>query len=331
MDAHPAPTAARLARAEALVTAAVADGAQLVVLPELFNLGYAYSDDNFRRAEPLDGPTASWLQTTAGRLKVHLAGSLLLLDGGEIYNTLLLCAPDGRRWRYDKRYPWGWERAYFRPGEGITVAQTDLGAIGMLICWDLAHPELWQRYAGQVDLMLVSSCPPDAGRPVYHFPSGDRITAVQRGPLLRRLADAGSLTFETMLRQQAAWLGIPAVNAAGCGQVTTAVPSSLASFLLFLPLAPRMIRYLSQARRLQATYDFVPCCQIVAPNGQVLAALTQDQGESWTSAAVTLPAARPRPQGPQPPSPVPRPAYWISDRLLPALVTSTYRRGARRA
>ena len=206
MDAAPAPTPARLARAEVLITAAAAAGAQLVVLPELFNLGYAYHDDNFRRAEPPNGPTATWLQATAGRQ-----------------------------------------------------------------------------------------------------------------------------TFGTMVRQQAAWLGVPVVSSTGCGQVSTAIPNGVATLLAMLPLAPRLLRYLPQARHLHVTYDFVPCGQVVGADGAVLAALTPAQGETFTVAEVTLPATRPQPRGPQPPSPVPRPAYWISDGLLPALVSPVYRRGARRA
>ena len=65
MDANPAPTTGRLARAERLVTSTAASGAQLTVLPELFNTGYAYSDANHSRVEPLDGPTANWMRDTA--------------------------------------------------------------------------------------------------------------------------------------------------------------------------------------------------------------------------------------------------------------------------
>jgi len=47
---------------------------KLVVLPELFNTGYEYCDENYRRAEALDGPTSTWMKQTANRYSVHIAG-----------------------------------------------------------------------------------------------------------------------------------------------------------------------------------------------------------------------------------------------------------------
>ena len=54
MDAAPAPVDTRLNRAADLVSKAAAFGAQLVVLPELFNTGYEYDDRNYGLAEVLD-------------------------------------------------------------------------------------------------------------------------------------------------------------------------------------------------------------------------------------------------------------------------------------
>ena len=48
MDATPAPLSERLERAEKIVTQATQSGAQLIVLPELFNSRYAYTDDNYK-------------------------------------------------------------------------------------------------------------------------------------------------------------------------------------------------------------------------------------------------------------------------------------------
>ncbi len=102
LDVAPAPLAERLARAEDLVMRAAQAGAQLIALPELFNTGYCHRNENFALAETADGMTAQWMKKISARLGIHLAGSLLLRDGQDIYNTLLLYAPDGRVWRYDK-------------------------------------------------------------------------------------------------------------------------------------------------------------------------------------------------------------------------------------
>jgi predicted amidohydrolase len=143
IDAAPASNADRLLRIEALLAQAAAQGAQLAVLPELFNTGYSYTAENYNLSEPLEGPTHRWMRAQAERHRMYLAGALLLRDAVDFYDSMLLIAPKGQTWRYDKSYPWGWERAYFRPGRGPFVAETPLGRIGMLICWDIAHRDQW--------------------------------------------------------------------------------------------------------------------------------------------------------------------------------------------
>ncbi len=331
MDANPAPTGERLTRADRLVSTAAATGAQLIVLPELFNTGYGYSDENYRLAEPPQGPTATWMKETAARLNVHLAGSLMLREGGEIYNALLLLAPDGRVWRYDKNYPWGWERGYFRGRRGTTVAKTDLGDIGMMICWDTAHRKLWRQYAGRVDLMLIASCPPDVSNPTFHFPDGTALTFDDMGPVIASMKGSAHLVFGDMLNQQTGWLGVPAVNTVGCGRIRTAIPNGRASFLTFLSLAPWLVRYLPQASQMEMACAMTPGCKVVDSNGRTLAELAQEQGESFTVAGVTLAEEKPHPRGPQPESPVPRLSYLSSDVLLPAFSVPVYRSGLRRS
>lgn len=331
MDVAPAPTPDRLARAERLVVLAAESGAQLVVLPEVFNTGYAYTDANHRLAEPLHGPTATWMSETAVHLGIHLAGSLMLLDCDQVYNALLLYAPDGRMWRYDKNYPWGWERGYFRNGDRITVAETDLGHLGMVICWDTGHPELWKRYAGQVDLMVIASSPPDLGHATIDHPGGESISFADLGPRVGSLDTTASLIFGDTIRQQAAWLGVPAVNASPSGHFRSPIPHGLITLLGFLPLAPHMVRYIPTASRARISSDMTPGTQVVDARGEVLAALTPGDGESFVVAEVSLAEHRPAPGGPQPIPPIPRLMYWVSDTLLPFISTPTYRRGLRRA
>jgi len=331
MDANAAPTADRLARAERLVAATAEAGAQLTVLPELFNTGYAYSDEAHARVERLDGPTATWMRDTAARLGIHLAGSLMLVDRGEVYNAMLLLAPDGRMWRYDKAYPWGWERGYFRPSRRdprITVAQTDLGDIGMLVCWDTAHRGLWRQYAGRVDLMVICSCPPDASDPVYHLPNGDRLTFGDIG--LSSFEGSGARLFGDMINQQTAWLGVPAVNTVGCGRVRLDIPNGRLVVLGVAFAAPRLFKCLPQADRLQMSCDMVPQCKIVDARGEVLARLAGEDGEAVALADVRLAESKPSPQGPQPASVVPGAIYLFSDVLLPTLTRPVYRKGRHR-
>jgi predicted amidohydrolase len=331
MDANLAPTADRLARAGRLVTKAAWAHAQLIVLPELFNTGYAYTEENYHRAEPLDGPTATWMRDIAARLNVHLAGSLMLLDRGEVYNSLLLFAPDGRVWRYDKNYPWGWERGYFcgtRRDPNVTVAETDLGNFGLMICWDIARRGLWRRYAGRVDMMVISSCPPDVSNPTFHFPGGDQVTLDDMG--MAAYKGSALLVFDDMLNQQTAWLNVPAVNTVGCGHVKTGIPNGRLSLLGYLPAAPWLVRYLPQADRVQMACEMVHESKVVDASGRVLTKLTKEDGETFTLAEVRLADAEPTPQGLQPASLVPWPLYFLSDVLLPALTRPVYRKGLRR-
>ncbi|MFZ6027596.1 MAG: carbon-nitrogen hydrolase family protein [Chloroflexota bacterium] len=327
LDAAPAPLAERLQRAEAQIVQAAQAGAQLVALPELFNTGYAYRDENFALAEDPGGPTAAWMQQISARLGIHLAGSLLLRDGGEIYNALLLHAPDGRFWRYDKNYPWGWERAYFRERRAVTIAETALGAIGMMLCWDMAHADLWRQYAGRVDLILACSCPPNIPDPTYRFPDGSTVTANQLGPLFGRLRHSAPTVFRDTPMQQTAWLGVPFLSSTACGTVSTPLPNPVGSFLGVLATAPWLLRYLAQARNVEVSANLVEAGRILAADGRQLAGLSRQQGEAFALAEVSMPAERPQPKKPQPKPPVSPLTYVVSDYLLTAVSLRTYARG----
>lgn len=326
LDVAPAPLAERLERAEKVVLRATQAGAQLVALPELFNTGYSHRNENFARAETAGGPTAQWMKQIAARLGIHLAGSLLLRDGPDIYNALLLYAPDGRAWRYDKNYPAGWERAHARGRRAITIAETDLGSIGMMLCWDMGHASLWQQYAGKIDLMLACSCPPHLSQPVYYFPSGARVTGDQMGPVFANLRRAEHQVFVETASQQCAWLGVPFVGSTACGIFDTPIPNPVGSFLGFLPAAPWLIRYLPHVRQMQLRAGIVEAARVFDADGRQLASLCEEQGEAFVLAEVTIPAERPQPRGLQPKPPVPWLMYFICDKFLTTVSLGTYAR-----
>jgi predicted amidohydrolase len=267
------------------------------------------------------------MKEVATRLDIHLAGSILLLDHGEIYNALLLVAPDGKVWRYNKRYPWGWERAYFREGQGITIAHTELGDIGLMICWDAAHRSLWRQYAGKIDLLVISSCPPDVSNPTYLFSNGDRITFDDLGPIVRTMKGSAPRVFDEGINRQAAWLGVPVINTVACGQFNSAVPNGLGSLLLMAPFAPWIMKYASQAESMRITCGMTPGCKIIDAQGTVIRELTQEHGVGGLVAEINLPAEKPRPIGPQPAAVANWLTYFSSDVALPALMRDRYQRG----
>jgi len=331
MDITPAPVEERLARAERLANEAAQAGAQLIAFPEVFNTGYVYSPENYALAEPLDGPTFTWMRQTAARLNVHLAGTFLLHDQTDIYNALLLVAPDGRFWRYNKNYPWGWERAYFRDDHQTVVAHTDLGDIGLLICWDLGHADLWSQYAGRVDLMLICSSPPIMTQPTYHLPDGRILDAKDMGPVFLSMKDTSSQVFVQMLAEQTAWLGVPAVYTSHCGQFRSRVPNASQSLALMTPTAPWLAKFVPIAHKMEMTCDMVSGGKILSAEGQAQVEQALEAGESYVLGEITLAGTHPQPKGLQPQQRGGLTSHLISDVALSAITIPTYRAGVRKA
>lgn len=327
MIAEPAPVSDRLARAENLITQAAQAGAQLVVLPEVFNTGYGYTDDNYRLAEPLDGQTATWMNKVAAQCGVHLAGTFLRSQDGEIYNTCLLVAPDNRTWHYDKRYPWMWERAYFRSGEGITVADTDLGKIGMLICWDIAHPQLWQEYAGKVDLMLASSCPPAAQNMTLILPDDRRIEFSELGTAMQSIRRSADETFGANLRRQSSNLNLPVLHTTGTGLFRAKLPSPRISLASLLLSAPHLWKYLSQAEHVFVESRYFNETYIADASGKVIERVPAEI-ETFALAEIEIPATPPQPHGKQPAFGISTLSYW-ADAFANWAVTPLYRKKMR--
>jgi predicted amidohydrolase len=150
--------ARNLAAAERLVRAAAADGAELVALPEKWNL-LASGEEMAAGAEALDGPSLSAARLWARDLGIHLlAGSIAERgeDGGKAFNTSVLIGPDGEDIAsYRKLHMFDVEAggvayresAYEQAGEEIVSASVDGLELGLTICYDLRFPELYRILA----------------------------------------------------------------------------------------------------------------------------------------------------------------------------------------
>jgi len=149
--------ARNLATAERLVHAAAADGAELVALPEKWNL-LAAGDELLSGAEPLDGPSLTAARAWARSLGIHLlAGSVAERgDGEKAFNTSVLIGPDGDDLAvYRKIHMFDVdaggvsyrESAHEQPGLEIVTAPLGGLIAGLSVCYDLRFPELFRILA----------------------------------------------------------------------------------------------------------------------------------------------------------------------------------------
>lgn len=328
MKASPSSVKERLAQAEKLVIQCVENGARLIILPEVFNTGYEYSDQNYLQAESFDGVTATWMKQTSARYHVHLAGSFLRREQNEIFNTLLLVAPDGHQWHYDKNYPWIWERAYFQKGKNITIADTELGKIGFLICWDVAHPNLWQQYSGKVELMIVSSCPPKALDLALVFPDGKRIMSKNTGALTQYMKRTSDKTFGEYLRRQASFLGVPVVQATSTGIFTSSFPNARSSLAMLSVVYPPLLKYKSQFDHARMETNYFNETYITDDSGNILQSVQPDT-EGVAVSDVIMPDSAPRSKGKQPAFGIPKSMYLI-DSIAEMMFASEYNKKTQR-
>lgn len=143
--------------------------AELVVLPELWPVGFFQFDNYEARAEPLDGPTLKAVAELAVELGAHVhAGSIVERRAdGRLSNTSVLLAPDGEQLLvYRKRHLFGYrsrEAELLVAGEATSTVATPFGPVGLATCYDLRFPELFLDLVGQgAELVLVASAWPYA-------------------------------------------------------------------------------------------------------------------------------------------------------------------------
>lgn len=140
-----------IAAAEKAVREAASMGAQIILLPELFQTPYFCQERNYdfyKLAMPLEeDPAVKQLQKTAAERKVVLPVSFFERDGHVTYNSVAVIDADGRiLGTYRKTHipddHFYQEKFYFTPGNtGFQVWDTAYGRIGVGICWDQWFPE----------------------------------------------------------------------------------------------------------------------------------------------------------------------------------------------
>lgn len=158
-------TAANIDKAESLVRRSAELGAQIILLPELFETPYFCKDQNdtfFALARPsFENPLLSHFSKLAAQLNVVLPISFFEKTPWAYFNSIMVIDADGRQLGvYRKTHipdgPGYEEKFYFSPGDtGFQVWQTHYGKIGVGICWDQWFPEAARTMALQGAQLLL--------------------------------------------------------------------------------------------------------------------------------------------------------------------------------
>ena len=140
-----------LATAERLIRSAAAQGANIILIQELFETHYFckdHSPENFSIARTMEeSPAVSRFQALAKELNVVLPASVYEKAGNAFYNSVAVIDADGSvlgtyRKAHIPESPGYHEKFYFSPGDtGFKVWRTRFGTIGVGICWDQWFPE----------------------------------------------------------------------------------------------------------------------------------------------------------------------------------------------
>jgi len=243
-----------LNQAEHLIKQALQQGAEWIILPEMFTSAAAFHNNILKAIQPLDGEPLQMLRRLSHRGKAVIGGSFLAVRNQQVYNSFVLVFPDGHYVRHDKDQPTYWENCYYRGGKDDGVLKTPLGPVGSALCWEFIRSQTARRLLNKVKLVVGGSCwwtlPDDAD------PDSPRRAANKQ--MIREAAP-----------RMARMLGVPVIHGSHAGRFE-------GFFSPELPDVAYNSSYLGEA-------------MIVDAQGEVLAQRTQKQGEGVVTAKLTLP------------------------------------------
>ncbi|HEY0716112.1 MAG TPA: nitrilase-related carbon-nitrogen hydrolase [Streptosporangiaceae bacterium] len=168
------PDANRETAARAVQEAA-AQGAELVVLPELCDSGYVFTGPDEARALATRAATSptlrQWRDLAAAHGCAIVGGFCELGEDGLLYNSAALADRSGTRALYRKAHLWDREKLVFTPGAAAPpVVDLPCGRVAVMICYDLEFPE-WTRLAALDGADLIAA---PVNWPAAPCPAGER-------------------------------------------------------------------------------------------------------------------------------------------------------------
>ena len=162
-DVRPGDVAANAAAMRAGIEEAVAANARLCVLPEMWATSFLpqFDDDVVQQADAAEAE----LRELSHGLRLVVVGSTCEAVDGAVYNTARVWDCGELRGTYRKIHLFSPNLEHRRHAAGETpcVAETSLGRLGVLICYDLRFPELARYYFHRgVEILAVPGQWPEA-------------------------------------------------------------------------------------------------------------------------------------------------------------------------
>ena len=159
-------TRARLCQ---LIDQAAATRADLVAFPEMCTTD---GSANLWQFEALDGPTLTAVAEKARQRHIYVVCPLLTLEDGKRYNSSVLIGRDGSRvGRYHKVFPTHWEMDQgILPGAETPVFETELGWVGLSICFDINYWEVGSGLGANRAELVIWSSTWEGGRQLMRWP-----------------------------------------------------------------------------------------------------------------------------------------------------------------
>ena len=121
-----------------------------IVLPELFNTGYLFRNEEelASLAEPVPGGyTTSEMLRLAKRRRLNLVFGIAQKYKGKYYNTAVFVSAKGNADSYQKIHLFDREKLFFARGKSFKIVSADEAALGLLICFDWIFPEVSRTLA----------------------------------------------------------------------------------------------------------------------------------------------------------------------------------------
>jgi predicted amidohydrolase len=144
-------------RVRPLIADAAGQGAQLIVLTEMYATGFSMNPD--RIAEDEGGPNEQFLCDQARTHGAHVAASVAQRGpDGNYRNNAIIAAPDGSVvGRYAKIHPFSYAGEHERYAAGTQFVTVPIGElrVSLFVCYDLRFADEFWALAGDTDLYLV--------------------------------------------------------------------------------------------------------------------------------------------------------------------------------